>query len=143
MYNPALLPQIDKVVILDLGHNLEGSPSKYERIGKLSTGRDFPIYATIEVKGGEASEIAGMWRKLPPGEARRCHIPPYGLRFYRRGRMIVEASVCWRCNSVVTSARGDESAYTFDSSAEVSQHLLGKLCEIAGRNPPTARKRLP
>lgn len=143
MYNPALLPQIDKVVILDLGDNLKGSSSKYKRIGKLSTGRDFPIYATIEVRGGEATEIAEMWRKLPPGEAIRCHNPPYGLRFYRRGRMIAEASVCWRCNSVVTSATGHESAYNFDSSAEVSQHLLGKLRELAGRNQPTIGERLP
>lgn len=138
MYNPALLPQVEKVLVLSLADSLEGAASKYERVGKLLTGRNFPIYAAAEVKGDEASEIAEMWRKLPPGRAIRCHIPPYGLRFYGGGRMIVEASICWRCNGIVTG----ESAYSFDSSAEVSQRLLEKLREIAARNLPTMRRKL-
>ena len=145
MYDPALLPQVEKVVILNLGGTLKGTVSNYVSLGELDIkpAFAFSIYATVEVEGAEASEIAELWRKLPHAEQMRCHVPPYGLRFYRGGQMILEASVCWRCNNIWTRAENHESVYTFDSSAEVSQRLLARLHEIAGRNPPATRKRLP
>jgi hypothetical protein len=141
MYNPALLPQVEKVVILNLGDNLQDVPSKYVSLGKLSMRtRTFTIYATVEAEGDEAAEIAEMWRQLPQAEQMRCHIPPYGLRFYGGGQVIIEASVCWLCNNIAVMEKGSGSTYyTFDASAEVSQHLLEKLREIAARNPPAMR----
>jgi len=145
MYDPALLPQVEKVVILNLGGTLKGMVTKYLSLGELSIKPSFafPIYATVEVEGGEASEIAELWRSLPQAEQMRCHIPAYGLRFYRGGQMILEASVCWTCNNIWIRAENSESVYTFDSSAETSQRLLATLHEIAARNPPATRRRLP
>lgn len=144
MYNPALLPQVEKVVILNLGDNLQDSTSEYVRRGGLSLGtQTFPIYAIVEAESNEASEIAEMWRQLPQAEQARCHVPPYGLRFYGGGRMIVEASVCWQCNNIWTREEGGKSFYTFDASAEVSQRLLEKLREIAKSNPPEIPERKP
>lgn len=74
-YTPALLPQVEKVEILNLGDNLKRPMSKYISLGELSIRPtfSFSIYAIAEVESNEAAEIAGIWRRLPPAEQMRCH----------------------------------------------------------------------
>ena len=141
-YDPALLPAVEKVVILNLGGNLKGAMSKYVSLGQFSIrpASSFPIYATVVVENSEASALSDLWRELPQGEQMRCHIPPYGLRFYKGGQMIVEASICWQCNNIWARSDDVDSVYTFDSSARISRRLLEMLHEMAERNPPATRR---
>ena len=66
--------------------------------------------------------------------ASRCAAtPPFGLRFYSRGRLICEASVCWECNNIFGNARGEHLWYGFDASHEHSRELLAACKRAIGR----------
>jgi len=60
----------------------------------------------------------------------RCHVPPFGLRFFSGDRLLCEASICWRCNNIFGQAGGAEVFFKFDGSLAVSRELL-KACESA------------
>src|SRR5262249_11198172 len=95
---------------------VEGAGTKVN--GKAGEG------ARVRVKGQEAQIIAELWRKLPAGEPARCHMPPYGLRFWQGEKMVCQASVCWACNNLYGNA-GDEAVYyAFDAKRGVSKKLL-------------------
>jgi hypothetical protein len=54
----------------------------------------------IKVEGELAQQVASLWRKLKPGESARCHMPPFGLRFYFKEKLILQASICWECDNM-------------------------------------------
>ena len=72
----------------------------------------------------DSERIAALWRALPAGEQARCHIPPYGLRFWLSGRKLIEASICWKCDNVYGYAGDAPLHFAFDSKAPVSVSLL-------------------
>lgn len=115
---PQLLPPVDRIEIVDLrevGYRVDRA-SDY-----MSAARSAPFTAVV---GNEAEAIASLWRNLPPGEVKRCHVPPFGFRFYVRDELVAEASVCWRCNNVYGFIHGQALSYGFDGSDPVAQRLL-------------------
>jgi hypothetical protein len=84
----------------------------------------------VRLVGAEAEQIAEMWRALPEAEQMRCHVPPFGLRFFSRDELVCEASICWRCNNIFGQAGADEVFFEFDGSVASSRALL-KACESA------------
>lgn len=116
-YDPSTLGRIDAVdvVALDAAAPV-ASVSEYIR----SSG----VVGEIRLTGEDAERIAALWRALPPGEQARCHIPPYGLRFWLSGRKLIEASICWQCDNVYGYAGNQAVHFGFDSKAPVSVSLL-------------------
>lgn len=84
----------------------------------------------VRLIGLEAERIAQLWRALPEAEQKRCHVPPFGLRFFAGNELVCEASVCWRCNNIFGNAGADDRFFQFDGSLASSRELL-KACETA------------
>ncbi|QEG00754.1 hypothetical protein Mal15_48260 [Stieleria maiorica] len=90
-------------------------------------------HASTVVKGKDAKRIADDWRSLrfqPNGAF--CHVPTYGLRFYRDGTVIFSVSICWKCHNfympVIDPRTGQASValYGFDDNA-AAKKLLNDL----------------
>jgi hypothetical protein len=125
-YEPSQLPDIDAVELVDLKSLQSNRVNGYMRIAK-----DAPH---VHVQGETAQQIAHLWRLLPFGEQMRCHIPLFGLRFYVGNMLLVQGSVCWKCNNIFVEENGEDLAYTFDAEHTHSQQLLALLKEIVDRS---------
>jgi hypothetical protein len=117
------LPPIDEVAVVDL------SGLSVHARGFVSQASAAPSFA---VSGGVAQRIAALWRSLPAGEQARCHIPPFGLRFYSAGRVVCQASICWQCNNIYGEMQGEAFSYEFDATSDAGRALLLMLEEIVG-----------
>lgn len=73
-YAPERLAEIDAVEVVNLNELYSNQSKDY-----IKTAKDAQC---IRVAGETAQQIAQLWRQLPPDEQMRCHIPPFGLRFY-------------------------------------------------------------
>lgn len=124
-YEPSLLPDVDAVEVVDLRDIQLHSVKEYMRA------KDTPH---VRVKGETAQQIAHLWRQLPPDEQMRCHIPPFGLRFYVGNKLLVQGSVCWDCNNIWVEENGEDLVYTFDGGHKSSRQLLGLLQKIADQS---------
>ena len=121
-YDPADLTEIDAgdVVALDSSAHVQGV-------------REFIRLANVretKLMGRDAQAIAELWRRLTPAEPARCHIPPYGLRFWLAGHKIVEASLCWECNNAYGYAGHTPVSFTFDATAPAAVSLLMQLRRV-------------
>ncbi len=123
-YSPTSLPRIAgvDVVVLDASAPVS-SANDYIRAGAIRS---------IDLTGETAQLIASLWRQLPPDQQARCHIPPYGLRFYSDGGVILEASIYWQCNNIYGKIGGMDFSYQFDAKAPASKRLLEVLQRAAG-----------
>ena len=92
--------------------------------------RSGAVPGEIKLEGVDAERIASLWRQLPPGEPARCHIPPYGLRFWQAGKKVIEASLCWECNNAYGYSGRQTLWFTFDAKAPVSVALLMQLRHV-------------
>lgn len=81
----------------------------------------------------DAKRVADNWRSLefqPNGAF--CHIPAYGLRFFRDGELIFSVSVCWKCHNFYLptidpqTGRPSVILYGFDDNA-AAKKLLNDL----------------
>jgi hypothetical protein len=68
------LPNIDALDVLDLGGQF---PKMLDNLVMSSR--------VIKVEGEFVQQVANLWRQLKPGQSARCHMPPFGLRFYCKG----------------------------------------------------------
>lgn len=120
-YKPGGLGLVDEVHVLDLRGTSASQVSEYIRLPNLEF---------VVVKGDQAQNIAGLWRALPSGNQARCHIPPFGLRFFRDGEEVVGASLCWDCNNVM-GYEGDRCIFfEFNAGATPSKALLRCLKRV-------------
>lgn len=126
-YEPTQLADVDTVEVLVLAQETGDSPAQFLDIVEWQR---FPVSFSIEVSGDVAHEIANLWRHLPPDEQMRCHLPPFGFRFYAKRMLLLEASICWQCNNIWLKMNGKNATYTFDARHEVSKKLFTKLQEI-------------
>ena len=85
---------------------------------------------TVRVNGEQARLIAELWKRLPPGNEKRCHLPAHELRFLAANRLICTTTVCWKCNNVRGTAGGRWISFEFDGQAELSQQLLAKIQQL-------------
>jgi len=94
------LPDIDAVDVLDLGGNFP------------SMSGDLIISSRIVTVEGElAQQIAHLWRQLTPGMSARCQMPPFGLRFYVKEKLVLQASMCWECHNMYLWERSSNFLY--------------------------------
>ena len=115
-YSPATLPDVDAVELVDL-RNIEADIVS-----------QYMLYAA-DVAGTpcdseSVNTIVSAWRLLPSGESERCHVPPIGFRFFVAGAIVLEASVCWRCNNLYGIENGADVYCTFDAESKPAQELL-------------------
>jgi hypothetical protein len=121
-YQPNQLPAIDIVEIVDLKGLRPNRVSQYMQIAQ--------DVLQVRVEGETAQRLAQLWRQLPPDEPMRCHTPPFGLRFYAGNQLLVQGSVCWRCNNIFIEENGEGSGYSFNGQHEDSQKLYALLRQI-------------
>ena len=116
------LAGFDSVEVVDLKGAL-GNEAREYLDGSRATKR-------VRVSSETAARIAALLCDLPPAEQMRCHIPPYGLVFYKGQIVLCRISICWQCNNI-TGTAGDASVwYEFDARAKPARELL-KLCKQA------------
>jgi len=121
-YLPSSLPQIERVeVVILIGLN----PNRVDEYMQGAVKAP-----AIKVFAEGALRIASLWRQLPRGEPFRCHVPPFGLRFWLANEIVCQASICWECNTIYGIADGRKIAYEFDASHTISQHLLAELQRV-------------
>ena len=123
-YDPKSLPQIDAVEIVDIRRLEPNMVSQY-----MDNAGSCP---RVRREGDAAQPLADAWRALTPDMSARCHIPPIGFRFFCAGAVILEASVCWRCNNLFGLSEGTEISYAFDSDSEAAQALFTLAEEAMG-----------
>jgi len=116
---PDSLPEIDAVEVVDLEDVEPLSPSGY-----MSAAAAAPF---VRVTGNAAKTIAALWRSLPAGSQARCHIPPFGLRFFLGEKLVAEASLCWECNNVFGGTWEGTFGFEFDGEAPASRELLAAI----------------
>jgi hypothetical protein len=115
-HDPSTLGRIDAVDVVALNASASvGSVNEFIRSA---------VVGEIRLTDVDAERIAVLWRALPPSEQARCHIPPYGLRFWLAGQKVIEASLCWECDNVYGYAADETMHFSFDSKAPVSVSLL-------------------
>jgi hypothetical protein len=59
------------------------------------------VVAKKTIKGKEAEVFAALWRSqtfLP--YSTECHAPGFVVKLFSKGNLIVEASLCWECNTI-------------------------------------------
>lgn len=123
---PSSLPDVDTVEVVSLRGLNPNRVDEYMAVAKEAR--------RVRVTGAEAQRLAELWRALPPGGQMRCHAPPFGLRFFAGDKLLCEASICWRCNTIFGKAGADEVFFAFDGSLPASRELL-KGCEGALGEP--------
>lgn len=112
------LPQVDRVVVYSLGpidtELTDGFPIRpYNFL--------MSILNSKTVIGEQAEHLAALWRsrEFKTGHA-ICHEPPYGLRFYSRGTLVCETSICWMCGNCCI---GHDGTGFFDKNEALLDHL--------------------
>jgi hypothetical protein len=120
MYVPGELPDVDAVEVVDLR-----GVAPTEAVATLQRAR-----GAVRLEGAAAAEIAKLWRGLPPGEMMRCHIPGFGLRFWRGDQVVVLASLCWKCNNARGLVDDVSIGFSFDGDSQAARTLL-RRCKAA------------
>jgi hypothetical protein len=113
---PSSLPEIDAVEVVSLRGLHPKSVGEY-----MAIAIEVPH---ARLSGTGAKQIAEMWRALVKGKQMRCHIPPFGLRFFAAEVLICEASICWKCNNIHGHAEGKKVFFEFDGSRTTARKLL-------------------
>lgn len=124
-WRPDSLPEIDTVEVVDLEDVEPLSPSGY-----MSAAAAAP---SVRVTGNAAQAIAALWRSLPAGSQARCHVPPFGLRFFLGEKLVAEASLSWACHNVFGGTWEGSFWFEFDGEAPASVELLAALRTTSGK----------
>ncbi len=111
------LPNIDALDVLDLGGEF---PKMLDNLVMSS--------CVIKVEGELAQQVANLWRQLKPSQSARCHMPPFGLRFYCKGELILQASICWECNNIYLWQK--DNPFLFLYGVDLEQPSAKKLFSL-------------
>src|SRR6185295_14703884 len=84
------LPPVDRVELALIGDQ-----------GEMGTIRS--IAAVKIVEGAQARSIASLWRSqtFDHNYSAGCHEPPYAIKFFSQGKVVLYASICWACSNIV------------------------------------------
>ena len=118
----------DSVIIF----RLQGTPEQ-------STPEDFPIlpydtvhptYGSRELTGEDLTGFLDVWKNFPVDDTRpsiMCHYAVYGIRFYRKEKLIFQTSLSWACENFYVDTRffGSNNWIGFDSGSADGRSLLG------------------
>ena len=107
------LPPVDKVELIEIGSTAEGGDIR-------------SIAATKTIEGRQAQAIATMWRSqtFDYGYSATCHNPPYAIKFYSRGNVVLYASICWECHNIAILEPALDAHQGFNSRGRAGKNLL-------------------
>lgn len=129
MYDLKQMPEFDAVDILTLVQDYDSQSLSF-----------YAIHTVHAIDERVIIAINDLWRRLPYFGQDRCHFPPYGLRFYQKDAIILEASICWECNNIWIELPDSKSHYEFNGNSAPAQKLLYLLKYLSGdylkENPP-------
>lgn len=116
-FRAPILTNIDKVELMSIE----------SRMGNIEK-----VEATKLVEGQEAQNILAIWRKqkFSGYSAAACHLPPYALRFYSKGQVVLFATVCWACHNVTFIVPNTKRWVDFKSDLQAAK-LLREIFEKA------------
>lgn len=114
------LPEIEFVEVVDL---IDVDVARVDQHMKFADNAP-----SVELTGDDARKIADLWRRMPPSVNTRCHNPPFGLRFYKDGKLYLQASLCWQCDNIYGELNSEYFFSTFDAEHKLSQELL-QVCK--------------
>jgi hypothetical protein len=120
-YSPPTLPEVQSVEIV------RASNVYAARLNDYMKNHESP---GVVLEGQAAAEIAALWRELPSlpeGQQGRCHVPPFGIRFFTRSGVAVQGTICWKCNNIYGDELGRDIFYIFDGQHPQSRLLLQEL----------------
>jgi len=83
---------------------------------------------TVRLTGADCQRVLQLWSDLETDEQMRCHTPPFGLRFYSRGSLVGEVSVCWECNNIFGEVLGGRYHRMFNGYSSSAREPLG-ICK--------------
>jgi hypothetical protein len=130
-YNePVQLTDVDRVDILTVSRLYEGETS----LGIISKDRGLHLISIMSVMDEHVQQIMELWSELPmPAMPARCHMPTYGLGFYRQDTFLAEWTICWRCNNMFSTDTDLSGNKTFDGDAPSSRQLLSLLNKLTNQ----------
>ena len=104
-FRPPTLRKIDKVELMSIE----------SRMGNIEA-----VDATRFIEGKEAQNILRIWRKqkFSGYSAAACHQPPYAIKFYAKGKVVLFATICWQCHNVTFIVPNIESWVEFASDSK-------------------------
>lgn len=141
MYDPTQLPKINRAEVLVLSSSFS-SPSKDEdAIGELrvQTPMCDKIISVVQLTDEDTQKAAHLWRQLPGGLQARCHTPPFGLRFYQENRLLLECSICWKCNNIyIREELAKQTYYHFAGKSDIAKKLYEIMKTATQRDPEGA-----
>ena len=116
-FRAPILRNIDKVELMSIE----------SRMGDVEK-----VDATKIVEGQDARNIFAIWRKqkFTGYSAAACHQPPYALKFYSKGKVVLFATVCWACHNVTFIVPDTKHWVDFKSDAQAAK-LLREIFEKA------------
>jgi hypothetical protein len=113
---------------------------RLQGLDEQSTPEEFPIlpydsvhptYGYRELSGEDLKGFLDVWKNFPvnPTGGSMCHFPVYGLRFYKKEKLMFQTSLCWACENFYVDTKFFGSNWIgFDSGSEVGRSLL-KFCD--------------
>ncbi len=92
------------------------------------------VHGHVTLRGDDCDELRSAWQSLAFASdvMALCHIPVYGLRFYRDDQLLYETTICWKCQNFSLPAydpnaqRRDHRWYGFLKD-DKSEHLFQLL----------------
>lgn len=83
------------------------------------------VLDTKAYTGKEAQRILAVWnrQKLNRVSGSACHQPPYAIKMYRRGKLLLMASICWACRDVYFHHPDMKYLVEFDGESRAGQAL--------------------
>ena len=111
------LPEVDRIELFRVVRDSDNSvPPKEPNVEQMSKDkfliRSFDgsvlgneksyidVDSHVTIKADRCKEIVETWRKMkfkPNGAF--CHVPPYGVRFYKDDKLLFETTICWKCHN--------------------------------------------
>jgi hypothetical protein len=116
------LPAVDSVIVCTID---EANQSQDTGVPVRLEGESAGILDSAKLIGTDAEQLATMWRGLEfGGMGAMCHYPVYGLRFFSRGKLFLEATLCWQCGNCYLMSDGKFDSVGFqDADQRFLDHL--------------------
>jgi hypothetical protein len=83
------------------------------------------VEGTKIVEGHEAQTIARLWRSQKFGAmGANCHFPVYAIKFFRKGKLVAYASLCWECRNIMFIEPDLDSSVGFNARGRRGRELF-------------------
>lgn len=87
----------------------------------------------VPVPQADTARIVSLYCGLEPGMSARCHLPPWGIAFYRGDDLLLTATLCFRCSNVYVYTEEGMDLRAFDVGRPTAKALRKHLEQMARR----------